>query len=204
MMQGETLSVAQRPVFAWTGFGGLPDDIEKGEWFTDPSGKLRKAYDDIPNGQIPWLDPNDIGAFLSPPDFDKPMGVFNDNVSVWPKGAVGGDWSETHINTSGITPTEFKVLILPKEVEEKTKGGIILAVETTEKEKWATIEGVLIAKAPLAFTYASAAEWAAVNAEPPPCGKRILFAKYSGVRHKGRDGVEYVIANDKDVLAILD
>jgi co-chaperonin GroES (HSP10) len=108
------------------------------------------------------------------------------------------------LNTSGIAPTEFKVLILPKEVEEKTKGGIILAVETTEKEKWATIEGVLIAKAPLAFTYASTAEWAAVNAEPPPCGKRILFAKYSGVRHKGRDGVEYVIANDKDVLAILD
>jgi hypothetical protein len=42
------------------------------------------------------------------------------------------------LNTSGITPTEYKVLIRPKEVEEVTKGGIILAVETTDKEKWAT------------------------------------------------------------------
>jgi co-chaperonin GroES (HSP10) len=108
------------------------------------------------------------------------------------------------LNTSGITPTEYKVLIHPKEVEEVTKGGIILAVETTDKEKWATIEGVLIAKSPLAFTYANPEEWAAANAAPPEIGKRVLFAKYSGVRHKGRDGVEYVIANDKDVLAVLD
>lgn len=117
------------------------------------------------------------------------------------------------LNTSGITPTENKVLILPKEVEE-TASKVKLAdgseikiwkpVESAEKEKWATMEGTLIARSPLAFNYASAEEWAAANAEPPKPGQRILFAKYSGVRHKGRDGVEYVIANDKDVLAVLD
>lgn len=116
-------------------------------------------------------------------------------------------------NTSGIVPTEFKVLILPKEVEEaaskvKLADGseikIWKPVESAEKEKWATMEGTLVAKAPLAFTYASAEEWAAAGSAPPEVGKRILFAKYSGVRHKGRDGVEYVIANDKDVLAILE
>lgn len=117
------------------------------------------------------------------------------------------------LNTSGITPTENKVLILPKEVEEAasevtladgSKIKIYKPVESAEKEKWATMEGTLIARSPLAFNYASAEEWKAANAEPPKPGLRVLFAKYSGVRHKGRDGVEYVIANDKDVLAVLD
>jgi co-chaperonin GroES (HSP10) len=112
--------------------------------------------------------------------------------------------SETSVlNTSGITPTEYKVLIRPKEVAEKV-GSVFLPEQSKEAEKWATIEGVLIAKSPLAFTYANADEWAAAHSAPPEIGKRVLFAKYSGVRHKGRDGVEYVIANDKDVLAVLD
>lgn len=105
-------------------------------------------------------------------------------------------------NASGIAPTEFKVLILPKEVEEKI-GSIIMPESKKDADKFATTEGTLIASSPLAFTYATEAEWEAVGAVPPQAGQRIVFAKYAGVRIKGSDGKEYVLANDKDVLATI-
>jgi co-chaperonin GroES (HSP10) len=103
-------------------------------------------------------------------------------------------------NDTGIHPTEFKVLILPDPVEEKTKGGIILAVETTEKEKYATMQGSIVAVSHLAFSYATAEEW---GDNKPKAGDRVLFAKYAGVRHKAKDGVEYLLVNDKDIVAIV-
>lgn len=105
-------------------------------------------------------------------------------------------------NTSGIVPTEFKVLILPKEVEEVTKGGIILAAQTTNAEKYATIEGEIVAISHLAFTYATEAEW---DGHKPKPGQRVIFAKYAGVRTKGpKDGKEYLLVNDKDVCAVFE
>lgn len=104
-------------------------------------------------------------------------------------------------NSSGILPTEFKVLIEPKAVEEVTKGGIILATSTAESEKYATIEGTIIAMSHLAFTYATPEEW---GDQKPHAGQRVIFAKYAGVRTKGRDGKEYLLVNDKDVVAIVE
>ena len=104
-------------------------------------------------------------------------------------------------NTSGIVPTEFKVLILPKEVEEKTAGGIILAPQTTNAEKYATIEGAIVAISHLAFTYATEAEW---DGRKPKPGQRVIFAKYAGVRHKAKDGKEYLLVNDKDIVATVE
>lgn len=105
------------------------------------------------------------------------------------------------MNTSGIVPTEFKVLILPKAVEEVTKGGIILATQTTESEKYATIEGEIVAISHLAFTYATEAEW---DGHKPKPGQRVIFAKYAGVRHKAKDGREYLLVNDKDICAVFE
>jgi len=104
-------------------------------------------------------------------------------------------------NDSGITPTEFKVLIAPIEVEEKTKGGIIIPDATKERDQFAQMEGVLVAVSPLAFSYANSAEWG--QHDPPQPGDRVLFAKYSGAVVKGRDGKDYRIVNDKDICAVL-
>lgn len=104
-------------------------------------------------------------------------------------------------NPTGIQPTEFKVLILPDPVEEVTKGGIILAAQTKDSEKYATIEGRIVAVSHLAFTYATAEEWG--DAKPKP-GDRVIFAKYAGVRHKAKDGQEYLLVNDKDIVATIE
>ena len=102
-------------------------------------------------------------------------------------------------NLSGITPTEFNVLILPNAVEEVTKGGIIRPVETLDKDKYAQMEGRIVAVSPLAFTYVTESEW---NGQKPGVGDRIIIAKYAGTRVKGDDGVEYVLMKDRDVTAV--
>jgi co-chaperonin GroES (HSP10) len=104
------------------------------------------------------------------------------------------------MNPSGIVPTEFKCLILPKPVEQKV-GSILLPDSTMEAEKYAAIEGTIVALSHLAFTYADEAEW---QGHKPKPGQRVLHAKYAGVRVKGKDGVEYLLVNDKDVVAVVE
>lgn len=102
-------------------------------------------------------------------------------------------------NTSGYVPTEHKVLVLKKEVSAKV-GSIYLPETAQEKEKFATMEGTIIACSHLAFTYATPEEWGDAK---PKAGDAVLIAKYSGVNVKGKDGKEYTLVNDKDVLAFI-
>lgn len=105
-------------------------------------------------------------------------------------------------NRSGINPTEFKVLVKPKAVEEKTVGGIIIPDMTKDHEKYRQTEGEIVAISHLAFSYATPEEWG--DAKPKP-GDRILYARNAGVFVKGpMDNEEYVLINDKDVVALIE
>lgn len=97
-------------------------------------------------------------------------------------------------------PTEFKVLVWPKPIEEKTKGGIILPDETKDREQFAQLEGTIVEASPLAFTYHDGEVPTFV---PPRAGDRVLFAKYAGAKVTGADGKEYRLVNDKDICAVL-
>lgn len=100
-------------------------------------------------------------------------------------------------NTSGINPVDVKVLFLPDPVEEKTKGGIILADSTREKSQYATIKGVLVGIGPNAFL-----EWGGVN-NRPVAGQRVVTAQYAGLNIEGADGQKYRLCNDEDIIAVL-
>lgn len=106
-------------------------------------------------------------------------------------------------NPSGITPVDMRVLVRPDPVEEKTKGGILLADTTKEKEKYAGTRATLIAKGPNAFR-----EWGLTEDGEPRngigIGSRVHFAQYSGARIKGEDGEDYVIMNDADITSIIE
>jgi chaperonin GroES len=102
------------------------------------------------------------------------------------------------INPSGIHPIEYKVLIRPVKVEERTAGGIIRPETVKEKDQHAAMEGEIIAVSPFAFSYE---DWPA-GAEKPHPGQTAIFARYSGVTIKGKDGEEYRLMNDKDVVAV--
>lgn len=103
-------------------------------------------------------------------------------------------------NESKIHPTEFNVLVLPKAVDERTKGGIILPDESKEREQFAQLEGTLVEASPLAFTYH---DGTVPMFNPPKAGDQVLFAKYAGAVVKGKDGRDYRLIKDKDLTAVL-
>lgn len=110
-------------------------------------------------------------------------------------------------NTSGIEPTEFKVLILPEDAKdkvlEKFEGlkdvGFEIPDDEKDRQQHAQMSGVLVAVSPLAFTYEDWPE----GSKPPQVGQRVMFARYAGTRWDGTDGKEYRIVQDKDIAAIL-
>lgn len=104
------------------------------------------------------------------------------------------------INQSGIYPIEYKVLVKPKELDDKFEGTSILRAETTkERDQHAQVEGTLVAVSPIAFTFDHWPE----DARKPEIGDQVLYAKYSGAEVEGRDGKKYRIINDQDIGAIF-
>jgi len=100
-------------------------------------------------------------------------------------------------NQSGIVPTGGHLLVLPDKVEERTAGGIFLPQETRDKEQQAATVGTLVAVGPGAWKDLDDGEpWAAVS-------DKVSYARYAGVSMKGKDGQDYVLINDNDVLAKL-
>ncbi len=99
------------------------------------------------------------------------------------------------MNESGIQPVEYKVLILPEQVDAKTSGGLYWPEQTKEREETAQVRGTLIACGGSAFC-----DW---NGLKPQIGDKVYVAKYAGIYGvKGKDGKEYRIMNDKDIAAV--
>jgi chaperonin GroES len=92
-----------------------------------------------------------------------------------------------------IRPLADRVVVKRLEQEEKTKGGII--IPDTAKEK--PVEGMVMAVGNGKLLKNGKLRPLAVKQ-----GDRILFGKYSGNEVKV-DGVEHVILNEDEVLAVL-
>lgn len=107
------------------------------------------------------------------------------------------------INRSGINPTEFKVLVLPDNVEEKI-GSVYIPDKAKDQEQFAQTRGRIVAASPLAFNYADDEDWAVANAEKPKVGDTVLYAKYAGFEIEGKDGVKYCMIVDKDICATIE
>ena len=90
-------------------------------------------------------------------------------------------------------PLHDRVLIKRVEEEERTKGGII--IPDTAKEKPAEAEVIAVGNGKVD-------EKGALRALTVKKGDRVLFGKYSGTEVKV-EGVEHVLLNEDDVLAVL-
>lgn len=102
------------------------------------------------------------------------------------------------MNSSGITPLDLKVLVLPDPTEEVSKGGIIIPDTTKDRQKFAVTKATIVAAGDNAFR-----EWGD-SAYSPKVGDRILHAQYAGARVKGADDQDYIIMNDDDVVAVME
>ena len=115
-----------------------------------------------------------------------------------------------------IKPTEFKVLIKPDKVEEKTEGGLFLTEQTRDKQQFSVDRGEVVAHGEGFFSD--------LPGPKPKIGDKVLFNRYAGtlfdVWEDIPDGEErtmheialkmtkrripYRLINDKEVFAILE
>lgn len=101
-------------------------------------------------------------------------------------------------NKSGWRVNEFKVLVKPDVLEEKTKGGIIIPDSIKEDWQTAKCEALIVAVGAKAFDYDS-------EEEKPKVGDKVLIPTYAGrllTEEQTTDRQQYRIIMDREILAI--
>tara|TARA_R100001509_G_scaffold22166_1_gene11624 strand:- start:422 stop:862 length:441 start_codon:yes stop_codon:yes gene_type:complete len=96
-------------------------------------------------------------------------------------------------------PTGWRMLVLPYAGKAKTKGGIILANETVNREALATVVAYVVKQGPQCYKDKSR------FGDEPWCEEKqwVLIGRYSGSRFKLEDGAEVRIINDDEVIATI-
>ena len=92
-----------------------------------------------------------------------------------------------------LKPLEDRVVVLPKEAEDKTASGIILPDTAQEKPQEATV---------VAMGPGKASDSGTIVKMTVKVGDKVLYGKYSG-SEVNVDGKEYLIMRESDILAIL-
>lgn len=98
----------------------------------------------------------------------------------------------------GLRATGFCVLVALADPERVTKGGIILADQTVERESMKTARGRIVSISPAAFDFAD------FGGNHAKLGDIVAFAQYAGIIVKGDDGRDYRLLQDKEVWGILE
>jgi chaperonin GroES len=95
-------------------------------------------------------------------------------------------------------PTGWRILILPYTPAKETKGGVLLADETVERNRLSTNVGYVVSLGPDAYKDEYKFP------EGPWCkeGDWVLFGRYAGSRFK-IDGAEPRLLNDDEILAVI-
>ena len=96
-------------------------------------------------------------------------------------------------------PTGWRMLVLPFKMKDKTKGGVILAEDTLERQQVASQVGLVMAMGSQCYKDKER------YPEGPWCKEKdwIMFARYAGSRIK-IEGGEMRLLNDDEVLATID
>ena len=95
-------------------------------------------------------------------------------------------------------PTGWRILIMPFQVKEETKGGIIIAQETLDRARAAVQVGYVLKMGPLCYgdkeRYPTG----------PWCKEKdwVIFARYAGSRMQ-IDGGEIRMLNDDEILGTI-
>ena len=92
-------------------------------------------------------------------------------------------------------PTGYRIMLKPREVSNKTKGGIILKDDSKEAAKFSCVISKVIDMGPECYLGMdrSTTIWCKK-------GDWVLTGKYVGLKFK-HDGDEYSIINDDEVIA---
>ena len=96
-------------------------------------------------------------------------------------------------------PTGCRMLVLPFKMKEKTKGGIIIAETSLERQQVASQCGLVLRMGPDCYTDKER------YPDGPWCKEKdwVIFARYAGSRIK-IEGGEVRMLNDDEILATVD
>ncbi|MBN3038932.1 MAG: co-chaperone GroES [Candidatus Omnitrophica bacterium] len=95
---------------------------------------------------------------------------------------------------ASIQPLGDRVLLKVLEAESKTKGGIVLPDTAKEKPQ----EGQIVA-----VGKGKVSEEGKITPLEVKVGDKVLFAKYSGTEVTTKEGDEYLIVREEDILAVI-
>lgn len=105
-------------------------------------------------------------------------------------------------NGKVFNPIEYKVLVLPDDVEETNDSlkrakelGIEIPIEMLERESDSQVTGTLISVGGRAFED--------FGDPKPAIGGTVYYAKYSGLKMLDDNKIEYLLMPDKDITGVL-
>jgi len=100
-----------------------------------------------------------------------------------------GDW---------ICPVDYKVLVEPEVVPDKSAGGMYLPDSVRDRQQYAVDRGTIVAFGEGFFER--------LQGPTPKIGDKVIFSKYAGsliTVGEGKERKEYRLLNDEDICAIL-
>ena len=92
-----------------------------------------------------------------------------------------------------IKPLADRVVVQPLEAEERTKGGIVIPDTAKEKPQEAKVVAVGQGRR----------EGDKVVPLEVKVGDKVLYGKYSGNEIRDKDGQDYLILKEEDILAVV-
>ena len=98
-----------------------------------------------------------------------------------------------------VIPVEFKVLIKPDKVEDRSVGGLYLPDSSRERQQFAVDRGEVIAVGEGFFSE--------LPGPVPKIGDKVIFNRYAGsliTLGEGKDREDFRLCNDKDICAIIE
>ncbi len=95
-------------------------------------------------------------------------------------------------------PTGYRILILPFAPASVTKGGIMIAKQTVDKERLATVVGYVVSMGPDAYSDTFKFPEGAWCKE----GQFVIYGRYAGARFKTNYG-EHRILNDDEIIGTI-
>ena len=99
-----------------------------------------------------------------------------------------------------IKPVDYKVLIKPEKVDDKSEGGLYIPETVREREEFSVDRGKIVDFGDAFFEK--------LLGPVPQIGDKVIFNRYAGslITIKNDDGSRenYRLCNDKDICAIIE
>jgi co-chaperonin GroES (HSP10) len=112
-----------------------------------------------------------------------------------------GDYDGT--NACGWRPVTDHVLVLPDQPMRRSKAGVIIPDNITERRAAAAESGIMIAAGPDAFIW-NADRTRKLEHAGNLVGQRIVFNRYAGINLSGDDGQLYMMMVDRSIVGERD